>query len=557
MSICLAILLSIFRIVVIPAQFSDKEFVCTPQELHAKLGETRTYFNEQFAGEKEFQIDLGPVVTLSRPMSYYGANYPDRKDVLLHEAVREACLLSDSQLEFSENVVILFAGMSEADGASADHIWPQQAKLSDYGKTLTLDGKTIDSYSVATELSSDNGENPRPSGIGPLCHELAHGFGLYDLYDTDGDSSGGESKGLWDTALMDRGSRNNSGNTPPHFNALDLDLLEIGKCDTLTVGSYKLEPINKSKRYLKALTGTEGEYFLIECRENTGRDAYIGGSGMLIYHIDRSSNNAGYSDILGRELTAAERWSLSQINNRPDRECARIITAIPDASNAQEIFFPQPGHDSFGSDTSPAFRAWDGSSFELALTEIKKNSDGSVSFEVIRPIEIIHSEIFQDAMILQWQISESFKSILGYEIEWTDGEQVWNESIDSSARSYTITGLRPQKAYKFKLTLRASEQNQYSCGQNFITKYYRDDTYPYIYLNSTERKADGRFVLGSKIPLRVFNARGVHEVKWYFNNKPISAGKDGYYTVTSEGTLKAEISYRDGESEIIIKKIQL
>lgn len=559
-------MLSVFRMVVIPAQFEDREFVCTQEEIQANLSMAENYFNDQFKDIKSFSFELAPCVTLSKSISYYGANYPDRRDVLLHEAVKEACILVDGSVDFADyssngkdvdNVIVLFAGMSEADGAGADYIWPQHGSLSDFGSAIYLDGRKLDSFSVATELSSDKGENPRPAGIGVLCHEIAHAFGLYDLYDTDFEASGGVSKGIWGTGLMDKGSGNNEGNTPPNFNALDMEILGIGHCDTLKSGSYTLQPINKERKYLKILTDTENEYFLLECREAKGWDAYIGGSGLLIYHIDRSSNKAGYSELYGKEMTALERWEKSQINCRPDRQCAYIVTANPQAEEASQIFFPQTGHDSFGSDTRPALRFWSGGSSELALTNITKNADGSVSFDAIKAIKLNDIAIFQDAVIVQWDISSSFKTIEGFRIEWNDGEKTEHADLDADARSFTIEGLLPQKAYNLKIILRKDAENLFTLNTNFVTKYYREDTYPYIYLNSSKRNSDGSFIYGAKIPLRVFNAPGLAEVKWYFNEKAIKADSDGYFSVTSSGTLKAELFYKNGESELIIKEIRL
>ena len=62
---------------------------------------------------------------------------------------------------------------------------------------------------------------------------------------------------------------------------------------------------------------------------------------------------------------------------------------------------------------------------------------------------------------------------------------------------------------------------------------------------------------GSKIPLRIFNAPGIQEVRWYFNGRLIEVGADGYYTINTSGRLRAEITYLNGDSEVIIKDIML
>lgn len=559
MKTMLFIFLQAIRMIVLPAEFSDREFITTREELEAKVAKTQTYFNEQLGDKMSLTLELGPVVKLSQSSSYYGANYADRKDILLHEAVMEACRLADPEIDFNGvgNIVLITAGISESDGAAAEMIWPQHARLSDYSESLRLDSWAIDSFCVATELTSDAGENPRPAGISVLCHEIGHALGLYDMYDSDGEGSGGLSSELWGTGLMGNIANMGDSSLPPNFNALDFELLGLGDCDTLKQGKYVLEPIHKSRRYLKVPCENEGEFFLIECRDAEGWDAELEGSGLLIYHIDRSDNEAGHSDYYGTTLSAAQRWEKSQINANPSHQCAYIVSADPQATSQAGIFFPQSGHDSFGSDTQPAFRFWNGQTSELAITDIFKRGDGSVSFTAAVPVAISNTAIFQDAMILQWEIADHFNSPLGFLIEWTDGDESWSAEVDGKARSYTIEGLKPQRGYSYKLTLRLSESNIYSTKGSFVTKYYRHDSYPYIYLGSADRLADGSFQYGSSIPLRVFNAPSAREVKWYFDGNRIYADEDGFYRITRAGQLKAEIWYEDGESEVIIKEIRL
>lgn len=554
----LLIMLGIFRMVVIPAEFSDRAFVREYAELEADVRLAERYFNDQLDHEDSLSLSLGPIVRLSGPTAYYGANYTDRRDILLHEGVMEACRLADETTDFSkaDAVIMIAAGMSEADGAGADLIWPQYARFSDYSKSLRLDGRELDRFAVATELSSDAGRDPKPAGIRILCHEIGHTLGLQDLYDSDGDGSGGTSDGLRGTSLM--GSIEGKGpGLPPNFSALDLEILGMGDCDTLSAGQHTLSPIHKGRRYIKAFTDNEGEFFLLECRSNDGWDKDLGGKGLLIYHIDMSASDAGYSDYYGRSMSAAERWEKSQINANPAHQCAYIVAAVPGSDKTEDIFFPRPGHDSFGSDTRPAFRFWNGNTSGLAISDIRLESDGSISFTASEPIKITGTSIFQDAAIIQWKTAENFKNILGYEIEWTDGTDTWTDSIEAGSSSYTISGLIPQKHYGFKLTLKASEENRYSVRDAFITKYYRNDTHPYIYLNSADRNSDGSFMAGSKIPLRIFNAPGIQEVRWYFNGRLIEVGADGYYTINTSGRLRAEITYLNGDSEVIIKDIML
>ncbi len=558
MNICAAIILAVFRMVVIPVQFEDRTFSCTQEELRSTVELSAEYFVRQFRGERDFSFELAPVVTLPKAVAYYGANYSDRKDVLLHEAVREACSRSSGSVDFSlydndsdgyvDNVYLIAAGMSEADGAGENWIWPQHGYLKDHGGTESIKGAQINSFCVCTEQTSDVGASPVTAGIGVFCHEFCHVLGLTDLYDTDGDGSGGESRGMWGLSLMDYGCRLNGGFNPPEFNATDMDILGLGRCEKLAKGSYTLEPIEKSGIYLKAETDTDGEYYLFECRS---------GYGLAVYHIDRSDSPAGWSDYYKTELSAAQRWSLSQVNCRPDRECAFPVPADPDAGDASGIFFPQPGHDSFGSDTSPAFRYWSGGSSTLALTDIRRGDDGSVSFNVIEPVTLRETTVFQDAAIVSWTADASLSGIVGYEIEWSDRDGKYGAETDGSAHSFTLTGLRPQTAYSFTVRMKLDDGCAYSASSTLVTKVYLQNSYPYIYLRGSDRNTDGTFNAGAKIALKVFNAPDAVQVKWYFDGKEITVGEDGYYSIVTSGVLKAEVLMADGSTEILTKEVRL
>lgn len=87
-----------------------------------------------------------------------------------------------------------------------------------------------------------------------------------------------------------------------------------------------------------------------------------------------------------------------------------------------------------------------------------------------------------------------------------------------------------------------------------MTKTLPETEWPYIYLNYASRGEDGSFVKGSTFPLRVNNASKAEKITWKFKGVTISP-KNGYFTVSESGTLKAEIYFEDGSKSIIIKEI--
>ena len=138
-----AILLSVFRMVVLPVQFSDRPFEQSQQRMKMTVEMAEAYFNRQYAGETTFKFELAPVTTLSHEVAWYGANQGDHRDVRLFEALREAMDKQQASLNLSlydndsdgyvDNIFLITAGPGEQDSGLENDIWPQMARLSDSG----------------------------------------------------------------------------------------------------------------------------------------------------------------------------------------------------------------------------------------------------------------------------------------------------------------------------------------------------------------------------------------------------------------------------------------
>lgn len=526
-------LLTIFRMVVLPVQFEGRELTTSRAEQEKLVRQMQDYFDRQFAADgTTFRFELAPTVTLGHPVGWYGANYPDRKDIRLADAVREACQQVNGRVDFStfdgdgdgmvDNVLLLFAGPGEHTSGVESDIYPQQGRISADGSALALDGRTVDRFAAAPE-----GE----PGVG--CHEIGHALGLPDLYDTDGAESGGRCDGLGGTSLMDLGCRLADF---PDFGAVEYQLLGLGHGETLKTGSYVLTPLAMGQRYLRAETDRKDEFFLFEARKGE----------LFIYHIDRSVNPAGYSSRQKKDLKASERWELGEVNNNPEHPCARLVR-LPGAD----------GSDSFGSDTPAAFRAWSGAASGLALTGIRPAADGAVAFDVIRPITLADLVVYQDAALLRWTPDPALTDIRDWKVSWSDGVSQGSATLAADARSYTVEGLLPRTEYTFCVQARCAATGLHSTGGRFTTKILRKGTYPYIYLGNATRNVDGSFPSGSKLPLRVFNATGVAEVQWTLDDTPVGPDADGFFAVRRSGVLRAKILYTDGTSETLLKEINV
>ena len=553
---------SLKTVLVMPVQFQDLEFKYESPDMQNLLTKAKRYFDDQLAGKIDVSFELAPIVTVSKGYAYYGEDGPDGLDKRPDEAVQEAVNLLDSQVDFSQvgSLFMLYAGGNPSDGsADDDHIWPHS--MSDI--SITTQEKTFQSYASSSELiSSENTGRAIFTGIGPFCHEFGHELGLKDMYDTDYEGSGGYSEGLWySTSLMDGGCYNDNTNTPPCLNAIELDRLGIVEPELLSVGDFTLKPLSEQKRILRMDTDNPGEYFLFECRAASGWDQYMGtydgysGSGLLIYHVDRSNNAAGYSQTHDRILSAAQRWTLNEVNSNPAYQCADLLEAYPAANSIAEIFFPNSNLDEFSATSLQPFKFRDGQPSPMSLLNIKK-SGSSVTFTVAGPIVLDVQDAHQDAFILNWHTDlDNFKNVPArlQLVAQADTLTSMVPPYESGKYAFTFEGLLPRTSYTFILSYDVDVDVDTSLSSSFTTKAYNG--FPFIYLNDTYRTITGYFTASSKMPLRVYNVPGVSSVSWTLDGQPISCGPDGYYHFLKGGLLKAMVHYEDGSREIITKQV--
>ncbi len=564
------------------AEFSDVKMTYAADKfdglINGENGSALKYFEDQFHEDANISFEIGPLVTLSKTHNYYGKNENGKNDVNAPQAVAEACRLAEkSGVDFSrfdddgdgvvDHIYLFVAGKDEAEGGGENCIWSYTWNLEDAGIKLTLGGKRIGKYSISSELGLRSNGKYLFTTIGTFCHEFSHSLGLVDMYDTDLESSGGKSKCLWgSTALMDRGNFNNEGKTPPYYNAIDRDMLGTGKPEELKEGQYVLEPISENGRYLKYNTPNPGEYYLIECRSNSSWDSFTGGKGLAIYHIDKSGNDTGWSPIYERNATAAERWISNEVNCRPLHECAQMIQAYEKAEEVSQVFWPFARNNAFSSQTSPAFKFWDGTSSPLAITEIMTAGD-KIAFRVIKsedttPANVISSskDLFQNIAIIQWNTDKEDSDAEAHVI-WGPGGKVTEECkvlpYDAGKYALRLEGLKPATSYSVRIHYESGGAKGRETVINFTTKSLYTNGMPFIYLNDIVRNNDGSFKPGTKLPLVVYNLNNAQHTEWFMDGRSISADKDGYFVIPRSCTIKAKITYIDGATDFIEKKILL
>lgn len=575
---------------VILAQFADVKFQHSSEDFIAMLtqegyseggatGCAKEYFDDQFGGLFEFDFQVSQIVTLQKNRAYYGQNDSYGDDRRPAEMVKEACELAhEAGTNFSlydddndgevDNVFVIFPGKDEADDPdeNQDCIWSHSWYITSGAgmEELVLDGKVIDQYACTAEMMRLQTGGYAQAGIGTFCHEFAHTLGLPDFYDTDYKESGGWAAGLWlSTSLMDGGNSNNNSNTPPYLNSIERMITGLAEPVTITGnGTYTLEPLHKSNRFYKLETDRKNEYYLLECREEDGWDSHIGGSGMLVYHIDRTDPSA---------------WNYNEVNCRPAHQNADLVEAdrrteiLTDdnywdlVENIGGIFFPYGSTNSLTPSSTPGLKFWSGKAGDISIKEISR--DGSnITFNVLgfdgelppAPTNL-KVEAFMDAAILNFESDRAY-----------DGEAtvVWNRAnqeeetlrllpYETGKYAVIFEGLTPgNKTYNIKVYFEKDGVQGESRKTAFMTSRETPVSWPYIYLGKNAA-GTGTFKAGTKVALRVYNAADAEAVEWTFDGKATGPAGDGYFEVTRGGVLKAHVYWKDGSVDILEKVINV
>lgn len=376
--------LALYRRIANEVNYSDNNF----------RGSIKDYFKAQSHGQFELDFDVAGICQLQHPYAYYGKNNSQKEDVKPGEMVAEACLWAHEHgINFSkydwngdgevDQVFVLYAGHGEASYKDANTVWPHMFYLSasDYGKPLSLDGVTVDTYACSSELNGDGNLD----GIGTFCHEFSHCMGFPDLYDT----SYAGWFGMGDFDLMCSGSYNGDSKCPAGYSAY-----EKAECGWLTLKDMTnieqetsivgVQPMSADgDAYIIKNKGHEDEYYILENRQKTGWDSYLPASGLMITHVDYDAdiwgwnmpNTSGkYEDANGNTKT----------NDHQRLTIFRAGKSTDEYGDASDLY-PYGSNNSLTKTSSPASTLYntnsDGSKYmHVAITDIAIAADGTASF---------------------------------------------------------------------------------------------------------------------------------------------------------------------------------
>ncbi|HWP37691.1 MAG TPA: M6 family metalloprotease domain-containing protein [Gemmatimonadales bacterium] len=184
---------------------------------------------------------------------------------------------------------------------------------------------TVNSYYIVSGIGGTACTDTTIMAIGTSAHELGHGLGLPDLYDT-----GLESEGIGEWGLMGSGNYR-SIQSPAHFEAWSKQQMGWITVRPLTVnGTYMVGPVvtGDTVFLIRPLgSNPRGEYFLLENKQAVGSDTANmqsgtrpKGGGLAIWHIDSTKiaqgsflNEVNSGTIHGVALVQAD--NLNELRN--------------------------------------------------------------------------------------------------------------------------------------------------------------------------------------------------------------------------------------------------
>jgi M6 family metalloprotease-like protein len=339
------------------------------QSGHSGHGSVLDYFYDVSGGQLHYETLIpGAVYTAKYARDYYtdpNIEFGVRAEELVREAIDDLSNGPDAEifraLTHDQDGYVLATNLLYAGPEDSDGLYPHSTHLEE-AKWVTNDSCIYD-YQMTSY-----GQQP---SLGIYCHENGHMlFGFNDLYDPGWD--GIQSFGVGGYCLMGYGCMADENN-PTHPNMyLKYRAGWVNPVELLNGHSYRL-PADGTSCFIHRRN--EHEYFLLEHRHSSGRDATLPGSGLLIWHVDEWGSNEH------QQMTSEHHYecSLVQADGAYDLELGQGIFY----GDANDVFHPQ-GVDQFGYQQYPSASWWDGTDSGLRLYDINIVND-----EIIFNAEIL------------------------------------------------------------------------------------------------------------------------------------------------------------------------
>jgi M6 family metalloprotease-like protein len=345
-------------------EFSDDPATISKTEIQNYLNQAEysNYSNNGSVRDYFYDVSGGLLVYTNHVTDYYTAQhdkayYTDesveigvRASELIHEALNaldgQGFNFSTLSIDSGNRIRAInafYAGY--VDNAWAEGLWPHMGYLDPVFGADSVASRYYQITAIGDELS-----------LRTFCHENGHMlFRWPDLYDY-----GHDSRGIGNYGLMASGANSKNPVPPnPSFRAdagwetiIDITYILPGTVFSHTANSFR------TYRYSHP-TETE-EYFLIESRINTGRNAALPDEGLLIWHIDESRD-----DNDDQQMTASQHYrvSVEQADGNFDLE------NNVNGGDQWDLF--HDGHTTiFDDDSIPDAKWWSGADSDLLIHSI-------------------------------------------------------------------------------------------------------------------------------------------------------------------------------------------
>ena len=337
------------------ADFCNK----TGYNTNGNNGSVYDYFLDNSGGKLKYTNVVTAYYTAQQQRSHYTdptVSFGTRTRELITEALTD---LKSQGFDFSQlssdsggyvyALNVFYAGPCVNDWSEG--LWPHSWNLA--SPFVAASGKKFNDY----QITNMGGE----LRLATFCHENGHMVCDFpDLYDY-----GYESYGVGNYCLMGYGGTDEKN--PSQIGAYLKH--EAGWARTVTpITGVMQATISSQKNDFFIYSKTAAECFLIENRQNQGRDAALPDAGLAIWHVDEAGSNDNH------QMTAAQHYecSLEQADGRFDLEHAAN-------TGDSEDLFSAPHAVRFNNTTTPNSKWWDGSASGLDVSQIS-TSGTSMTF---------------------------------------------------------------------------------------------------------------------------------------------------------------------------------
>jgi immune inhibitor A len=338
----------------VPADRFEELFFST--EMMA-TGSVRDYFRDVTRGLVDIDGQIVGPYELPETLEAYagGDSGTQRQTPNARTMARHAAEAADPDVDFGpydndgngyvDAFVVVHAGRDGAETGQGSDIWSHKWVL-EPGRYVA-DGAKIYPYLTI----------PEDARLGVCAHELGHLlFGWPDLYDIDNSSNG-----IGDWCLMAGGSWNGSpeGDTPAHPSAWCK--AQQGWVEVVTPdgdGEVSIPDVKDSGKLWRLWSGGDEspEYFLVENRQRAGFDEFIPGEGLLVWHIDDSTEDNANENHYKVALVQADGL--------------RALEGRIDDGDPGDPYPGAGGNRAFDGSSVPSSNSYAGAATSVSITEI-------------------------------------------------------------------------------------------------------------------------------------------------------------------------------------------